>query len=93
MADNGEYGWFLLQEMREFLKFYLYRGLGECLFRKICELFWQFGPRKLKLMGRLVAPQNNKQSAPAYLDEFASRRICPIQRSCIATSNVRVGLP
>ena len=58
---------------------------------KICELFWQFGAKKLKLLGRLVAPQNSKQPALAWLDESGSRRMCPTLRSWIASSNARIG--
>ena len=32
---------------------------------KTCELFWQFGPEKLTMPGQSVAPQINKQPAPA----------------------------
>ena len=58
--------------MREFLKIELSAGLRAASLQKTCKLLWQFGFKKFKLLGRLVAPQ--KQQA-AGADLFGRVRV------------------
>ncbi len=65
--------------MREFLKIELSAELRVASLRKTCKLLWQFGSKKFKLLGRLVAPQKQQAAgAPTDSDEFVSRRMRPI---------------
>jgi hypothetical protein len=52
--------------INEFLKIDLFLNWRARLIGKICELFWQFGSKKLKIPGRLVAPLD-QQAAGAGL--------------------------
>jgi hypothetical protein len=54
-----------------FLEIGAFPVLESATHQKKCELFWQFGPGKLRIPGRLVAPQNIKQPAPTWADKLA----------------------
>ncbi len=53
MRDMGCFSYIV----REFLKTGPYLGLETVSLQKISKMFWHFGPRKHKILGRLVAPQ------------------------------------
>jgi hypothetical protein len=57
--------------MTAFLEIGAFPVLEGAPHQKKCELFWQFGPGKLRIPGRLVAPQNIKQPAPTWADKLA----------------------